>query len=192
MIKTKISDKELINQYLAGNEQALECLIERHKEKVFTSIIMFVRDQYLAEDIYQETYIKAINTLRSGSYKEEGKFLPWVMRIAYNLCVDNHRKTKRTPRVTNNDGFDIFNVLSFADENVEDKITREETHDKIRRLVNELPEEQKQVVILRHYDDLSFKEIADLTGVSINTALGRMRYALINLRKLIAEKQVSL
>lgn len=192
MIRTEISDKQLINQYLAGDEQALECLINRHRDKVFTSIIMFVKDQYLAEDIFQDTYIKVINTLRSGNYKEEGKFLPWVLRIAYNLCVDNHRKSKRKPTITNNDGFDIFNVLNFSDETAEDKITKEETRDKVRRLITHLPDEQKQVVILRHYNNMSFKEIADLTGVSINTALGRMRYALINLRKLIEEKQVSL
>jgi len=192
MIRTNISDKELITQYLAGEEYALECLISRHREKVFTSIMMFVRDKYLAEDIFQDTYIKVINTLRSGSYKEEGKFLPWVLRISYNLCVDNHRKMKRTPKITNSDGFDIFNVLKFSDENVEQKMTREETYDKVRRLIAKLPEEQKQVVILRHFDDLSFKEISEMTGVSINTALGRMRYALINLRKLITEKQISL
>jgi len=192
MIRTNISDKELINQYLAGDEFSLECLIERHKDKVFTSIMMFVKDQYLAEDIFQDTYIKVINTLRSGNYKEEGKFLPWVLRISYNLCVDYHRKTKRTPTVTNSDGFDIFNILPFTDENIEDVITREETHDKIKKLISYLPDEQKQVVILRHYNNLSFKEIADLTGVSINTALGRMRYALINLRKFITEKEISL
>ena len=192
MIQTNLTDKELISEYLSGNENALEGLIERHRDRVFTSIMMFVRDKYLAEDIFQDTYIKVIHTLRSGNYKEEGKFLPWVLRISYNLCVDNHRKRKRTPTITNNDGFDIFDILKFSDETVEEKITREETHDKIRKLLSQLPEEQKQVIILRNYNDLSFKEIADLTNVSINTALGRMRYALINLRKLIVEKQIQL
>ncbi|MDX2001598.1 MAG: sigma-70 family RNA polymerase sigma factor [Chitinophagales bacterium] len=186
------SDKQLINQYINGNEAALHALINRHQEKVFTSIMMFVKDKYLAEDIFQDTFIKVVNTLRSGTYKEEGKFAPWVMRISYNLCVDHFRKVKRNPTITNSDGFDIFDVLQFADENAEDKITREETHDKIRQLVDQLPHEQREVVIMRHYNDLSFKEIADLTGVSINTALGRMRYALINLRKLITEKEISL
>jgi RNA polymerase sigma-70 factor (ECF subfamily) len=187
-----LSDQQLINLYLEGNEQSLQGLINRHQDKIYTSIMMFVKDKYLAEDIFQDTFIKVVNTLRSGTYKEEGKFAPWVMRISYNLCVDHFRKVKRNPMITNSDGFDIFDVLQFADENAEDKITREETHNKIRRLVDELPEEQREVVIMRHYNDLSFKEIADLTGVSINTALGRMRYALINLRKLIAEKAISL
>lgn len=186
------SDQQLINAYLAGKEEALQCLINRYEDKVYTSIMMFVKDKYLAEDIFQDTFIKVIHTLRSGSYKEEGKFSPWVMRISYNLCVDHFRRNKRNPTITNSDGFDIFDVLQFADENAEDRITREETHDKIRLLVEQLPDEQREVVVLRHYSNLSFKEIADLTGVSINTALGRMRYALINLRKLIAEKEISL
>jgi len=192
MIRTQLPDHALVSQYISGDEAALECLVERHKEKVFTAIIMFVRDRYLAEDLYQETYIKVVNTLRSGHYNEEGKFLPWVLRIAHNLCIDYYRKTKRTPKVTTSDGFDIFNVLQFADENVQDKVTREETYCKVRNLLALLPEEQREVVILRHFHDKSFKEIADITNVSINTALGRMRYALINLRKLILQKQISL
>ena len=154
--------------------------------------MMFVKDTNLAEDIFQDTFIKVLHTLRSGTYKEEGKFAPWVMRISYNLCIDHFRRLKRNPTVTNSDGFDIFEVLKFADENAEDRITRKETHHKVRKLVDSLPEEQKEVVILRHYAGLSFKEIADTTGVSINTALGRMRYALINLRKLITENAISL
>lgn len=192
MLRTKLSDQALVTQYIAGDEAALECLIERHKERVFTAIIMFVRDRYLAEDLFQETFIKVVNTLRSGHYNEEGKFLPWVLRIAHNLCIDHYRRTKRTPAITNSEGFDIFNVLQFADENAQDKITRDETYDKVRHLLAYLPDEQREVVVLRHYHDLSFKEIADKTNVSINTALGRMRYALINLRKLIEEKQISL
>lgn len=186
------TDKQLVQAYKKGDERALEILIDRHQSKVFTSIMMFVKDQYLAEDIFQDTFIKVVHTLRSGNYKDEGKFAPWVMRIAYNLCVDHHRKTKRNPTITNSEGFDIFDVLSFSEENAEQRITRNETHAKVRRLVDQLPEEQKQVVILRHYANLSFKEISELTGVSINTALGRMRYALINLRKLITEKAITL
>lgn len=192
MVTGQKTDKQLISAYLKGDEASLGTLINRHQEKVYTSIMMFVKDQYLAEDIFQDTFIKVVNTLRSGSYKEEGKFAPWVMRIAYNLCVDHHRKTKRNPTITNSEGFDIFEVLTFSEDNAEDMITKNETHQKVRQLVEQLPEEQRQVVVLRHYANLSFKEIAELTGVSINTALGRMRYALINLRKMIAEKAITL
>ena len=187
-----ISDKELLVQYQTGNEAVLEILIARHKDKIFTSIYLFVKDEYLAEDIFQDTFIKVIDTLRNGKYNEEGKFLPWVMRIARNLCIDHFRKTKRTPKVTTSEGFDIFTVLPFAEDNAEEKLIRDQSHDKVRRLVESLPEEQREVVILRHYANLSFKEIAALTDVSINTALGRMRYALINMRKTIEEKQIIL
>jgi RNA polymerase sigma factor (sigma-70 family) len=187
-----ISDKDLLSQYLAGSEAALELLISRHKEKIFTSIYLFVKDTYLAEDIFQDTFIKVIETLKRGKYKEEGKFLPWVMRIAHNLCIDHFRKTKRTPKVTNNDGFDIFKVLKFADDNAEQAMIKDQAYSKIRTLVSSLPDEQKEVVILRHYAELSFKEIAKVTNVSINTALGRMRYALINMRKMVEEKQIVL
>ena len=187
-----ISDKELLSQYQQGNEVALELLISRHKEKIFTSIYLFVKDQYLAEDIFQDTFIKVIDTLRQGKYNEEGKFLPWVMRISRNLCIDHFRKTKRTPKVTTSDGFDIFKVLKFSEENAEQRIIKDQTYDKIKMLIENLPHEQKEVVVLRHYANLSFKDIATLTDVSINTALGRMRYALINMRKTIEEKQISL
>ena len=187
-----ISDKELLSQYQKGSEAALELLIARHKEKIFTSIYLFVKDQYLAEDIFQDTFIKVIDTIRQGKYNEEGKFLPWVMRIARNLCIDHFRKTKRTPKITTSEGFDIFKVLSFAEENAEERIIRDQTYQKVKLLIEALPEEQKEVVVLRHYANLSFKEIATLTNVSINTALGRMRYALINMRKTIDEKQISL
>jgi RNA polymerase sigma factor (sigma-70 family) len=187
-----ISDKDLLSQYLAGSEAALELLITRHKEKIFTSIYLFVKDTYLAEDIFQDTFIKVIETLKKGKYKEEGKFLPWVMRISHNLCIDHFRKTKRTPKVTNNDGFDIFKVLKFADDNAEQAMIKDQAYNKIRTLISSLPDEQKEVVILRHYAELSFKEIAKVTNVSINTALGRMRYALINMRKMVEEKQIVL
>lgn len=186
------SDKDLIKQYLGGSEAALESLISRHREKIFTSIVFFVKDHSLAQDIFQDTFIKVIDTFRAGKYKEEGKFLPWVMRITYNLCIDHFRKVKRTPTITTSEGFDIFNVLSFSDGNAEDDLIMDQTRSKVRQLIDMLPEEQREVVILRHYSELSFKEIADLTNVSINTALGRMRYALINMRKMIAEKNISI
>jgi len=187
-----LSDKQLISRYMAGDETNLEVLIERHKAKVYTSILFLVKDAALAEDIFQDTFIKVIDTLRSGKYKEEGKFLPWVMRIGYNLCIDHFRRLKRQPTVTNTEGFDIFNVLDFAENTAEDDMVMDQTRHKVRTLVNHLPPEQKEVVILRHYAELSFKEIANLTGVSINTALGRMRYALINMRKMISEKNIAL
>lgn len=187
-----LSDKQLIGRYVAGDETALEQLIERHKEKVYTSIVFMVKDASLAEDIFQDTFIKVIDTLRGGKYKEEGKFLPWVMRIAYNLCIDHFRRLKRKPTVTNTEGFDIFGVLDFAENTAEDDLVMNQTRRKVRSLIDQLPPEQKEVVILRHYAELSFKEIAALTDVSINTALGRMRYALINMRKLIAEKNIAL
>lgn len=187
-----ISDQELLSQYLSGNEAALEVLINRHKDKVFTAIYMFVQDTYLAEDIFQDTYIKVIKTLRKGKYREEGKFLPWVLRIANNLCIDHFRKTKRNPKVTTSDGFDIFKVLKFEEDNAEQALIKSQTHNKVRTLVENLPEEQREVVMLRHYAGMSFKEIAELTDVSINTALGRMRYALINMRKMIEERQIAL
>ncbi len=187
-----LSDKELIGQYLAGEESALECLISRHKDKVFTSILFIVKDHALAEDVFQDTFIKVIDTLRSGKYKEEGKFLPWVTRIGYNLCIDHFRRLKRAPTVTTSEGFDLFNLLDFADGNAEEDVIMDQTRTRVRHLIDHLPEEQREVVILRHYSELSFKEIAEMTNVSINTALGRMRYALINMRKLIAEKNMTL
>lgn len=187
-----LNDEVLVLQYMHGNEHALEILIRRHKSKVFTSIFMFVRDQYLAEDLFQDTFIKVVRKLRAGQYQEEGKFLPWVMRIAHNLCIDYYRKTKRTPLITTPEGFDIFNLLQFSNGNPEKIIIRQQSHQKVREMVDRLPVEQKEVVILRHYADLSFKEIADITNVSINTALGRMRYALINLRKMQREKHIAL
>lgn len=187
-----LTDETLVLQYMNGDEQALEILIRRHKSKVFTSIFMFVRDQYLAEDLFQDTFIKVVKKLRAREYQEEGKFLPWVMRISHNLCIDFYRKTKRTPQITTPEGFDIFDVLRFSDSNPEKMYMRKQSHEKVREMVDRLPVEQKEVVILRHYSDLSFKEIADITNVSINTALGRMRYALINLRKMQQEKQIAL
>lgn len=191
MNRNLISDKDLVHLYVSGDESALAILLSRHKSKIYTSIYLLVKDRYLAEDIFQDTFIKVINTLKGGKYNEEGKFLPWVMRIAHNLVIDHFRKEKRTPTITNSEGFDIFDVIGVSEESTEDKLLREQSHSDLRALIQKLPEEQKEVLIMRHYADLSFKEIADLTGVSINTALGRMRYALNNLRRMIQEKEQS-
>jgi len=189
---TPLNDKELIALYLEGDERAFEELLSRHKQKIYTSIYLFVKDHSLAEDIFQEVFIKIIDTLRKGKYNHEGKFVQWAMRISYNMCVDHFRRTKRRPKVSPTETFDIFDVLQLPDRNAEQNMIRSQTHDKVRKLVDMLPPEQREVVILRHYADMSFKEIAKLTRVSINTALGRMRYALINIRKLIEEHQVQL
>ena len=187
------SDYELIKQFIQGKQSCIEVLINRHKRKVFTYIMLIVKDQALAEDIFQETFIKVIKSLRKGKYREEGKFLSWVMRIAHNLTLDYYRKQKHLKTISNdNNDLDIFNSIKFSEANIEDEIIQEQISKDVRSLVDELPNDQKQVILLRHYGDLSFKEIAEQTDVSINTALGRMRYALINLRKLIAEKNLSL
>lgn len=191
MNRNLISDKDLVHLYVSGDESALGTLLSRHKSKIYTSIYLLVKDRYLAEDIFQDTFIKVINTLKSGKYNEEGKFLPWVLRISHNLVIDHFRKEKRNPTITNQDGFDIFEVLGFTEESIEDIKLREENHKELRTLIQQLPEEQKEVLIMRHYADLSFKEIADLTGVSINTALGRMRYALNNLRRMMLEREMN-
>ena len=192
MKATQITDQDLIHQYLQGNEPCLEMLIKRHKRKVFTSIALIVHDRYIAEDLFQETFIKVVKTFRSGKYNEEGKFLPWVMRIARNLAIDYFRKTKRMPTITSSDGEDIFRTINIQDDNREEKMIRNQRDNAVREIIRLLPAEQREVLILRHYAELSFKEIADLTDVSINTALGRMRYALHNMRKLITEKSLSL
>ena len=189
---TPFSDQELIQQYLEGNERAFEELLSRHKNKIYTSIYLFVKEQSLAEDIFQEVFIKIVNTLRSGKYNHEGKFVQWAMRIAYNMCVDQFRRKKRRPQVAPTESFDIFDVLHVSEENMETTMIKSQTHDRIRHLVDSLPPEQREVVILRHYADMSFKEISQLTRVSINTALGRMRYALINIRKMVEEKEIIL
>src|SRR5882724_12945776 len=188
----KKTDHELIHQFRDGDLHALEALIIRHKDKLFTSILFLVKDKYLAEDIFQDVLIKIIDTIRGGRYTEEGKFLPWAMRIAHNLCVDHFRKVKRTPTIKNGDDKDIFEVLNFADDSAETKMMKRQSHDRVRAMLEQLPEDQREVIILRHYADMSFKEIAAATDCSINTALGRMRYGLINLRKLMTQKQIAL
>jgi RNA polymerase sigma factor (sigma-70 family) len=183
MEKIKISDSELIKLYRDGNEEAFEKLLNRHKARVYTTIYLIVKDKYIAEDLLQESFIKAVKTIKSGRYNEEGKFLPWINRIAHNLAIDYFRKDRRYPTVVLEDGSTVFNTLEFAEDSFESAQIRKDTHAKLRELIQELPAAQKEVLIMRHYMDMSFQEIADSTNVSINTALGRMRYALINLRK---------
>jgi RNA polymerase sigma-70 factor (ECF subfamily) len=185
-----LTDNELITRYVAGDEVSLKHLINRHQKKIFSYILMSVKNRELAEDIFQDTFIKVINTLKSENYKEEGKFLQWVMRIANNLKIDYYRKVQRMPVFESNTDFNIFDVLNGTDPSVEQKIITEQIYSDVKNLVQYLPEEQREVLEMRIYDDVSFKDIAEITGVSINTALGRMRYALINLRKLIKEKNV--
>lgn len=186
------TDQQLIRLYIHGNENGLEELINRHKAKIYTSIFLLVKDTHLAEDLFQDTFIKVIKTLKRGKYNEEGKFLPWVVRIAHNLVIDYFRKEKRTPIITNNEGFDIFDVLHFYDESIEDRLLKEQTYQDLRSLIHRLPDSQKEVLIMRHYGEMSFRDIAEITGVSINTALGRMRYAINNLRKMMVTKELSL
>ena len=176
-------DSELIAQYRNGSDAAFDLLVDRYKGKMYTTIFLIVKDQRVAEDLLQDVFVKVVKTLSSDKYNEEGKFQPWVMRIAHNLAIDYFRKAKRYPTILLEDGSNIFNSLRFAEENVEDRHVRDENIELVKRLIEELPETQKQVLIMRHYLDMSFQEIADQTGVSINTALGRMRYALIHLRK---------
>ncbi len=186
----QLSDKELILNYLDGNEKAFEILLNRHRNKIYTSIYLFVKDSDLAEDIFQDVFIKIIDTLRKGKYNHEGKFLQWAMRISYNMCVDHFRRSKRRTKVSATETFDIFDVLETKEDNMETTIIKSQLHTRVRALVDQLPAEQREVVILRHYADMSFKEISQLTRVSINTALGRMRYALINMRKMVNEKEL--
>jgi RNA polymerase sigma factor (sigma-70 family) len=186
------TDQQLVHQFKGGDSSALETLVLRHKDKLYTSIFLLVKDKYLAEDLFQEVFIRVIDTIRGNRYTEEGKFLPWAMRIAHNLCVDHFRRVKRTPIIKTSDNHDIFEVLNFSEDNAEQKMMKNQSYDRIRRMLDLLPEEQREVIVLRHYADLSFKEIASLTNCSINTALGRMRYGLINMRKMMMEKQISL
>jgi len=187
-----MNDQQLILEYMEGNEKAFEILLNRHKDKIYTSIYLFVKDSDLAEDIFQDVFIKIIRSLNKGKYNHQGKFLQWAMRISYNMCVDHFRKSKRRTKVSPTETFDIFDVLESPEENMEQHMIKSQIYKKIRKVVDRLPEEQREVVILRHYADMSFKEIAQLTHVSINTALGRMRYALINMRKVIEEEKIQL
>ena len=187
-----LSDQQIVRMYIDGDSNALSTLVNRYKDKIFTSIYLLVKDKYLAEDIFQDVFMRIIDTLKGGRYTDEGKFLPWAMRIAHNLCVDHFRKVKRNPTIKTSDDRDIFEVLNFSEAGVDTRIMAEQTSDKVRKLIDLLPEDQREVLILRHYADLSFKEIAQLTNCSINTALGRMRYGLLNMRKMMTEKQIAL
>ena len=190
--RTNLSDAVLITEYLNGSERSLEKLINRHQLQIFNFINSKVNDRDKSEDIFQDTFIKVIKTLKNGSYNEEGKFLPWVMRIAHNLVIDYFRKNNRIPIIENKEEFDIFQFLSDTTPNAESVLVEEQVLKDIQNLVEELPEDQKEVLIMRLYRDMSFKEIAENTNVSINTALGRMRYAIINLRKMINDYQIIL
>ena len=189
MKKYAIGDSGLIANYVNGDEDAFRELVNRHKNKIFTTILLIVKDRYVAEDLLQETFIKVVNTIKSGRYNEEGKFLPWVLRIAHNLAIDTFRRTKRYPTVVLEDGSSLLDSREFAEDSMEDIHIRHDSAQKLKLLIQELPQTQKEVLIMRSYLDMSFKEIAEITGVSINTALGRMRYALINLRKKMNENK---
>ncbi len=193
-MKTNLKDKELVKEFMSGDNNALEILVNRHKERIYTYILFIVKNEELAEDIFQDTFIKVIKSLRKGKYNEQGIFVSWVIRIAHNLTIDYFRKQSKMPTYSNDENpeTDIFNSQRFSDTTIEDHVISDEIASDIRRLVDFLPADQKEVVLLRHFGNLSFKEIAEQTGVSINTALGRMRYALINLRKMIKEKNLNL
>lgn len=192
MHKDVVNDSALVKDYLNGKELAIELLIKRHQQRLYSFIYSKVQNRDTTEDIFQDTFIKVIRTLKKGNYNEEGKFLPWVMRIAHNLVIDFFRKSNRMPTFNNTEDFDIFSVLSDGSLNAENKIIKEQILSDVKELVEELPEEQKEVLKMRIYNDMSFNEISENTGVSINTALGRMRYALINLRKIIEKNKIIL
>lgn len=188
-----MNDNMLVQKFIDGDQLALEELVHRHKNRVFTYIVLIVKNHQLAEDIFQDTFIKVIRSLKLGKYTENGKFVSWVLRIAHNLIIDHFRKEKLLNTTSNDDTeVDLFNSQKYSDENIEDKLVFEQITEDVRKLVELLPEDQRQVIIMRHYMDLSFKEISEQTNVSINTALGRMRYALINLRKLISKNKLHL
>ncbi|MCQ2326448.1 MAG: sigma-70 family RNA polymerase sigma factor [Bacteroidales bacterium] len=186
------TDFELVQAYQDGEQQVFQILLERHKQRVFNYILSLVKDKALADDIFQDTFIKVVNTLRSGTYHDEGKFIQWVMRIAHNLVIDYVRKNQKVHLMHACEDYDIFDVLDSPERNKEDELIRQQIYKDIRFLIKQLPKEQRRVLVMRHYADMSFKEIADKTGVSINTALGRMRYALINMRRIAEENSISL
>ena len=188
----QLSDAELIHSFIQGDEQALEVLIYRYKDKIYTSIYMLVKDKYIAEDIFQDAFLKMIRTMRDGRYAEQGKFLPWAIRVAHNLCMDHFRKVRQQVPVMMADGRDIMELLPLTTSSASDAMEQRQVNASVRQLIEQLPEEQREVIVLRMYGDLSFKEIADITSVSNNTALGRMRYGLMNLRKMINDNQMVL
>ena len=187
-----LTDQQLVHLYVEGNTDALATLVNRYKDRIYTSIYLLVKDKYMAEDLFQDVFIRIIDTLKGGRYTDEGKFLPWALRIAHNMCVDHFRKIKRSPSIKTSDDRDIFEVLNFSEPSAETKMMQSQSHERVRKMIDMLPDDQREVIILRHYADLSFKEIAELTKCSINTALGRMRYGLINMRRMMTEKQIAL
>ncbi len=192
MANVQLSDSLLVNNYVEGDENSLTILINRHQSKIFGFIYSKILDRDISNDIFQDTFIKVIKTLKSNSYNEEGKFLPWVMRIAHNLIIDHFRRNKKMPMFRETEEFSIFSVMSDDSPSIENKIIREQVEVDLRKLIEELPADQKEVLVMRMYQDMSFKEISEITGVSINTALGRMRYALMNMRKVIDKHQIIL
>lgn len=187
-----LTDQQLVHLYVDGNANALATLVNRYKDRIYTSIYLFLKDKYMAEDLFQDVFIRIIETLKSGKYTDEGKFLPWALRIAHNMCVDHFRRINRNPCIKTSDDRDIFEVLNFSESSAETRMIQVQSHERVKKMIDMLPDDQREVIILRHYADLSFKEIADLTKCSINTALGRMRYGLINMRKMMIEKQIAL
>ena len=192
MAPTQIPDALLVKKYVAGDENALAILIKRHQSKIFGFIYSKILDRDLADDIFQDTFVKVIKTLKSNSYNEEGKFLPWVMRIASNLIIDHYRRNKKMPMLRETEEFSIFSIMTDNSQTIENRMITEQVEKDLRKIIEELPYDQREVLLMRIYQDLSFKEISELTGVSINTALGRMRYALMNLRKVIDKHQIIL
>ncbi len=192
MANVQTPDALLVKSYIAGDESALATLINRHQSKIYGFIFSKISDRDLTDDIFQDTFIKVIKTLKANSYNEEGKFLPWVMRIAHNLIIDHFRRNKKMPMYRETEEFSIFSIMTDNSMTIENKMITDQVEKDLKKLIEELPEDQKEVLVMRIYQDLSFKEISELTGVSINTALGRMRYALMNLRKVIDKHQIIL
>ena len=186
------SDQDLVQSFRHGNEAAITELVHRYQSNVYTSIYIMVKDKYVAEDLFQDTFLKIVNNIRNDKYSEQGKFLPWALRIAHNLCIDHFRRIKQQVKVTFADGTDFFSLLPLKEENIETKIIRQQSELSVQQIIDRLPEEQREVIVMRVYGEMSFKEIAEITGVSINTALGRMRYALINLRRMINDYKMVL
>ncbi|UFH36988.1 sigma-70 family RNA polymerase sigma factor [Flavobacterium acetivorans] len=192
MANIQISDALLVQNYVAGNEEALSTLIKRHESRIYGFIYSKISDRDISNDIFQDTFIKVIKTLKSNSYNEEGKFLPWVMRISHNLIIDHYRRTKKMPLFRETEDFSIFSVMTDDSISIESKLISDQIELDLKKLIEELPIDQKEVLVMRMYQDMSFKEISEITGVSINTSLGRMRYALLNLRKVIDKHQIVL
>ncbi|OIP00713.1 MAG: RNA polymerase subunit sigma-24 [Bacteroidetes bacterium CG2_30_33_31] len=189
---SKFSDRELVEAFILGQEPVLNVIIQRHQSRIFGYIMMSVKDRDVAQDIFQDTFMKVINKIKAGKYSEEGKFIQWTMRIAHNLIIDYFRKNSRVKMLRSTDDYDVFNQFPLFDKSIEEEMIINQTHSKLRDMIEYLPDNQKEVLVMRHYQEMSFKDISEETGVSINTALGRMRYALINLRKMMDEQNISL